>query len=1354
MTITTGQGVPVAANETATTTEDALVTIDLTQGSSGNPTAAQLVGTPVGGTVTGFPSTTVTFTPDPDFYGPASFQFTLSNASGTSNTATANITVSPVAIAANLGSNGPDTLCANPLFGDPINTGTGNLYQTEVDFACAPQIGLGLTRYYNSQDTTHSAFGNNWHSTWNRVLKMAGNAVTAIRADGHEDAFTQNSSGVWVPQPNVTSTLTPVMNGTTLVGWTLILADDTVEGYSPVGQLLSVTTRAGLTTTLAYDTKCHLVTVTGPFGNVMSFTYDASNRVSTMTAPDGGVYTYAYDANNNLISVTYPNATVRQYVYGNTSFPNAMTGIIDEDGNLFASFAYDTQGRAVAAQHAGGAELATITYNSDGSTTATDANGNSHTYGYAVQFGRVVPVSLAGAPDPTVGGQAFTYDTNGFLASKTDYDGNVTTYTHDARGDETSRTEAYGTPLARTTSTSWLSNFHLPNQIVEPTGRVTTFAYDAYGNMLSKTVTAASLTRSWLYTYDMAGQVLTASDPLGYVTSYTYDAHGDLASATDALGHTTLFTAYDGAGRLLSSTDPNGLVTNLAYDVRGRLLQRNVGGEITAYSYDAAGNLVKTTRPDASFIAYTYDAAHRLVRAFDALNNQVVFALDGNDNRTNVSLYDPSANLTQTRSFAYDWVNRLIKETGAAGQVTGYSYDPEGNLTGTSDPLNDSTNFFYDALNRRIQTTNAANGVTQYAFDPLDRLTAEADPRNLVASFAYDGLDDQIGIASPDTGTSVKTYDAAGNVLTSTDARGDKTVYSHDALNRVTKALYADGTSTVYDYDQGENGIGHLTKMVDTAGTTGFAYDTHGRLIKKTQTVEGVTLTTEQSYDDAGRLAQIMYPSGKVVQLTYDAAGQVNGLAENKAWLIANVSYRPFGSASTWLEGNGAALVRSFDQDGRMTGVQLGAITKDEITRQLVYSYDPASRITGLLETGEPEQSFGYDALDRLTGFTKGTGKDAETTSYTYDADGNRIGVTEASLSPHRAASTTSYGIAANSNRLTSLDREHEAKENLTYDAAGNMLADSRHEWAYDARGRMESVRDGGGTTDYAINGLGQRIEKRKGADEKQYVYDQSGHLLGEYDTRGNVLEETVYLGNLPVAVMVGHEEGRDWDRGHDRDDSAIYYIAADNLGAPHIITKQNGQEIWSWHHDPFGTTPPKTTIFQSDILTFGLRFPGQIFDQESGLDYNMFRDYNPRLGRYVQSDPIGLVGGSYSTYAYVGNNPLLYSDELGLLNWVERQAVPENVVNNTKTVINRVCGGGLTPDQVNQLIDEVLHNISIHDAPQFSSINPNSSPVTLSPQQNDILQNQIDQISDPILKQTVTQLYNNSKANQNVIIK
>jgi YD repeat-containing protein len=140
----------------------------------------------------------------------------------------------------------------------------------------------------------------------------------------------------------------------------------------------------------------------------------------------------------------------------------------------------------------------------------------------------------------------------------------VTTFVHNALGEETSRTEASGTPLARTITTAWASTFHLPTKIVAP-NRTTTFTYDANGNLLTKSVTDGTHTRTWTYTYNTHGQVLTAKEPDNHVTTTTYDAKGDVATIKNPLNQLWTFTSYDADGKLLSVTDPNDLVSAFIY---------------------------------------------------------------------------------------------------------------------------------------------------------------------------------------------------------------------------------------------------------------------------------------------------------------------------------------------------------------------------------------------------------------------------------------------------------------------------------------------------------------------------------------------------------------------------------------------------------------------------------------------------------------------------------------------------------------------------------------------------------------------------------------------------------------------
>ena len=144
------------------------------------------------------------------------------------------------------------------------------------------------------------------------------------------------------------------------------------------------------------------------------------------------------------------------------------------------------------------------------------------------------------------------------------------------------------------------------------------------------------------------------------------------------------------------------------------------------------------------------------------------------------------------------------------------------------------------------------------------------------------------------------------------------------------------------------------------------------------------------------------------------------------------------------------------------------------------------------------------------------------------------------------------------------------------------------------------------------------------------FAYDETGHLIGEYDAKAKPIQEIIYLDQMPIAVARNN---------------ALYYVHADHLGTPRAITDTREKVVWRWDSDPFGTTVPDS---DGTRFVFNLRFPGQYYDKETNLHYNYFRDYNPATGRYVESDPIGLRGG-INTYGYVGASPVYRKDPYGL---------------------------------------------------------------------------------------------------------
>jgi YD repeat-containing protein len=858
-----------------------------------------------------------------------------------------------------------------------------------------------------------------------------------------------------------------------------------------------------------------------------------------MTDPAGKVFSYAYDATGNLSSVTFLDGTdnpVRTYAYNepaNTSganLPTHLTGIIDENGNRFTTYQYAADGRAISTERSGGVSRYSVAYDGDGTSTVTDPLNTARIFGS--QTIQDVPrhTSVDQPCDYCGLASSISYDSSGYLSGATNFNGIAFTYVHDARGLETSRTEASGTPQARTIDTEWHATFRLPTRITERDSggavlRETAMSHDAAGNVLSRTITAGSSSRTWTYTYNANGSVLSANGPVGDITTYSYYAsddpdpgkRGNLASVTNAVVHTTLITAYNAHGQPLTIVDPNGLTTTLAYDERLRLTSRSVGGELTSYQYDGVGQLTKVTLPDGSFLAYTYDAAHRLTAITDALGNKISYSLDGMGNRIQEQVLDPLGALAQTRSRVFNSLNRLFQEIGAQSQTTQYAYDNQGNVTSVDGPLSgtvDVTTNAYDALNRLVRVTDPNSGQVDYGYNALDQLASVSDPRSLVTSYAYNGLGDLNQQVSPDTGTTTNTYDSGGNLATSADAKGQVTTYAYDALNRVTRITFPDGTRHDYLYDQGTNGIGRLSGITETdsgsqvTSQIAYTYDAHGRVTSETRTLGAIAYVAAYSYDSFGRMSGMTYPSGRTVSYAFDALGRVSQVSTEKdsqsQVVVQNVSYHPFGGVTGFAFGNGQVYSRSVDQDGRIASYSLGA-------QSYGIGYDAASRISFISELGNPPNSntYGYDALDRLTSAVLPSTNFA----YSYDPVGNRLTKTI-------GASTDAYAYESASNRISSVTPASAAPRNFSFDANGSTVADGLNTYAYDARGRMVQSVSSLGTTSYQVNALGQRVRKTNSLGDTVFHYDTRGRLIAETDPGGGMKREFIYLGDIPVGVV------------------------------------------------------------------------------------------------------------------------------------------------------------------------------------------------------------------------------------------
>jgi len=918
------------------------------------------------------------------------------------------------------------------------------------------------------------------------------------------------------------------------VGGTWVFTDknDTRETYNASGQLVLITYRNGKTETLEYnltaaqggdDNAATLDRVTGSFGHAITFTYDVDGRVDTLTTPNG-VYQYAYSTDGNLQTVTNPDLTVREYHYENANYQNHLTGITDENSNRFATWSYDTEGRADSSEHAGGKERVTLAYNADGSTTLSMANGATRTYHFSVQQGARKLAMLTGdvcstCPGGNIADRA--YDANGFPDSVLDWNGNETQTIRNAEGLTETLIEAKGSLEQRVTTTTWHPEFRIPAQTVAPKN-TTDYTHDANGNVLSLTVSSGALSRTWVMTYNASGQPLTIDGPrtdVADVTTLTYydcttgNECGQLQTITNALGHVTTFNNYDAAGRPTLITGANGLQTAYTYDWRGNVLtviqSPAVGApRTTTMTYDDVGQLETLSMPDGMVLTYSYSAAQYLTSVTDNLGNRVDYDYDEMGNVIDEDTYDAGSTLKRAMDYAYDLNNRLDTVTNG-GYFSDLSIDAVGNLTNVIDAELASTTHTYDALNRIDQTIDALTGVVDYDYDDHDNLTSVIAPNGATTTYVYDDLDNLVQEISPDRGTTTYTYDEAGNRLTETDARGVTATYEYDALNRITAILYPDSSLNVsYNYDQGAFGIGRRTEMVDASGATTYAYDGFGNLATEAVTQDGLSRSIGYSYDNAHRIASITYPSGKRVDYIYDTAGRVTEVRLDDAGMVttlaSNVSFLPFGPLASLDFGNGLSLSRSHDLDYRLMDQTTPGAQAITFSRDLVGN---VTALTDLLDS-QLSQSFIYDELYRLDSAQGDYGS----LDYAYDPVGNRLLETQ-------DTDSTDYSYVPDSNRLSGTSGSE--TRIITNDAMGNITAVNNRTYIYSDHKRLTEVRDNNViVATYVYNGNGQRTKKSTGGADTYFMYGQSGELLAEFDNSGTVQREYVYLGGRPLAML------------------------------------------------------------------------------------------------------------------------------------------------------------------------------------------------------------------------------------------
>lgn len=783
-----------------------------------------------------------------------------------------------------------------------------------------------------------------------------------------------------------------------------------------------------------------------------------------------------------------------------------------------------------------------------------------------------------------------------------------------------------------------------------------------------------------VYHYNELDLVTKIFNAEGGVYQYEYGEFGELLSERDELGRIRAYS-YDEQLNRTSVVHPDGAKLEIIFDENCLPVNfiDEAGGE-WKQERDLNGNLIASITPLQSRREYEYNGFGDLMKYRDALGNEtnlewtqsglissVVKPLGGKTNysRNERGFIEEVVNdFTKLRHrYTYDDAGRIgrITEINGRGEtlaVEKFEYDDQNNLVLYIDALGNRTTYGYTGLDKIAQKTDAPGGARKFKYDIEERVTELVNERGESYFFEYDLLDRIVSETRFDGAQTVYKYNQADELVYQKDALGRETFYRHDECGRVINRLRSDASSVQYEYDEcsrvisARNGDSEVKITYDADWRTAseiqngqiinYEYDAEDRRIARRFTgTENISGNVEYGYDSEGNLSAVKI-GGQEIRYGRDALGRLtdkflpNGLQERFDYDINGFLQNQKVSVG----GGGREIVRrgyEWNALGNIVGIS------DSLRGSRSFQYDPVERLSRVekLISGQsvklpeekqnlpkvngeiPAEKRIWQAESDKTDFRQVR----EIEEFQYDADGNLV----ERNSNVRGSRKFDYGRG---DRL-----EQEEKLVYIYDAVGNLIrkqfSDGRTVYfEYDIDNQLVAVSgEAGGKIEFQYDAFGRRTSKISDKGTTSFLWDGEV-LLGE---QREAFCEYVHEEFTPVAKFQNFQV-------------QIYHT--DYLGTPKEVSGADGNLIWQGNYDEFGKVSEVKKQTEQNI-----RFQGQYEDAETGLFYNRYRYYDADSGRYINQDPITVLGG-LNLYRY-GVNPLMWIDPFGLVKKTAAAKVP-----------------------------------------------------------------------------------------------
>ena len=799
------------------------------------------------------------------------------------------------------------------------------------------------------------------------------------------------------------------------------------------------------------------------------------------------------------------------------------------------------------------------------------------------------------------------------------------------------------------------------------------------------------------YVYDEAGRVVTGSGPGDHLSArFHYDTARRVTTVVDSLGHSTEYH-YDERQRVTGTVDPRGDTTRTGYDDAGRVSYRvDELNRTTRFRHDAAGDLVQISAPDGGVLELAYNELHQIVALSRAGELQAGFGYDDRGNLLSstdaagacrrrtydslgrlTSLVDPSGHrqligtdpaglvtavtdpMGRVKEAEYDGFGRLVSVTDALGAVTRVVRRTDGCITERHHPDGNREAWSYDPSGNVVEERDRIGGVTRYTYGPFDRLLHRVLPDGEEQSFGYDG---ELRLTSVSGGGGVWSYryDRAGHMVGETDYNGRELTYEVDGADQLTAVVDARGGRTGLAYDD----LGRLTERVNPNGSvTRLDYDHRGCLVR----MAAPTSVVEYTHDAVGRVLSETV-DGRTTSYTYDVRGlrtsrttpggirstwsyRPDGLPESLTGPLGSCGfdYDAVGRELTRRLGADPVLTQSWDVSDQLVGQSLwargsgtAAGTQPTRVQSRGYAYRADGFVTAVTDAQRGDRSFELNPVGRITRVS------AETWSETYAYD--RLG-NIAAASDSRFPDSAAGGERDHTGSLL----RRAGRTSYTYDGQRRLvrkrsytLSGRRLEWRYawDPEDRLvQVVTPEHGTWAYTYDPLGRRtckwrLDEAGGESTEGVVFSWEGFRLAEQtEVRPDGGRRVLSWDWEPDSWRLLAQTERSQDAAHGVVER-YYAVVTDVVDTPSELVSTEGRVLRMGDEDLWGRR-----FGGSGLCPLGR--PGQYHDDETGLAYNYFRYYDPEVGRYLSTDPIGMDGGP-NPHAYVPN-PLHWIDPLGL---------------------------------------------------------------------------------------------------------